>query len=151
MKDDAIAAAIWEAVKRLEFVWRIGPTARHRLAAIMRGKAAALPEDAAQANAHVRDILGPILRGSNNARRFEASCWIVREWGGIRGNKDDRLRAYAYGLGDGRLAAANAFAHSMGVDGISSWSKVLAFAHPEHLAVYDARTSVALNVLLREA
>lgn len=150
MKGDAIAAAIWEAVKGHEFVWRIGPTARIRLAAIAPD-ATALPEDAALANVHVREILAPILRAADEARRFDACCWIVREWGGIRSNKRERLETYARALGDGGRPAADAFAADAGARGVSSWSKVLAFAHPEHHAVYDARTSVALNLLLREA
>jgi hypothetical protein len=37
-----------------------------------------------------------------------------------------------------------------GVKRISAWSKLLAFADQENHAIYDARTSVALNCALRQ-
>jgi hypothetical protein len=77
--------------------------------------------------------------------------WVISDWGGIRGNAHTRLEAYADGLGDGTLSSANAFVQFRGIDGVSSWSKILAFAHPSHHAVYDSRTAMTLNILLRAA
>lgn len=149
MNATSYADIIWAAVAGADYAWQLKPRARDRLLAIAPNAASALEHDDAEVNRSLRDILSPILRGIEQRR--EACDWVIFGWGGIRGNADATLESYANGLGNGTLAAANTFARARRVDGISSWSKVLAFAHPSHHAVYDSRTAVTLNLLLRNA
>jgi hypothetical protein len=145
------AATIWNSVKDTTYEWRFGSQARERLIALAPSAARAFNHDNVEVNRRLREILAPIMRGADHERRSAACKWVISDWGGIRGNANGTLEAYANGLGDGTLSAADMFARACGVDGISSWSKVLAFAHPSHHAIYDSRTAVTLNVLLRTA
>lgn len=151
MKVAVCADIIWKRVKKAEYEWKIGPRARERLLAIIPVAAQAFEYDNVEVNCRLREIMAPILRVADEEQRFVACKWIISDWGRIRRNADARLKAYANGLGDGSVLTANKFARACGVDGISSWSKALAFAHPSHHAVYDSRTAVALNLLLRNA
>lgn len=145
------ASGMWSSVKNTTYKWKFGSQARERLIAMAPSAAQALNHDNVEVNRRIREILAPILRGADHERRSAACRWVISDWGGIHGNSDVRLKAYADGLGDGTLSAADTFARARGVNGVSSWSKVLAFAHPSHHAIYDSRTAIALNILLRAA
>lgn len=73
-------------------------------------------------------------------RKCEIIRWYIREWGGIRGNKDKTIESYSTS-DPGDLVA-------MGTKGIASWSKALCIYDPERYPIFDARVSAALNALL---
>jgi hypothetical protein len=74
--------------------------------------------------------------------------WIVADWGGIRRNLPATIDAYLDELGDLSAQAVERFITGRDSLGISSWSKIVALAHPDDHAIYDARTSVGLNCAL---
>ncbi len=76
--------------------------------------------------------------------RNQIARWIVSRWGGIyRGVEaaDGWIDAiYAEGV--------NHFINTQGTNRIASWSKLLSMHDSENYAVYDSRTSTALNCCL---
>lgn len=65
--------------------------------------------------------------------------WIISDWGGIRGNKESTLeKYYALSLQKNPETPLN---------GIASFSKVLAIVDPLKYAIYDARVAVSLNAV----
>lgn len=151
------AAAIWQEVKNDEYPWNIpenGAIARN-LHSVAREAVSALGlGGAAKVNSEIRKALSPILL-SPTERRVDVCNWIVRDWGGIRRNSSHKICTYAAALGDGSLLGPDIFinnlgnARAVGLPGISSWSKIFAFAHPKHHAIYDSRTAVAINLIVR--
>jgi hypothetical protein len=71
--------------------------------------------------------------------RLSLSKWVVSEWGGIRGNRPERLQAY--------LSQAAMPEPLTRLQGIASFSKILAASDPTRFAIYDARVAVSLNVV----
>jgi len=72
-------------------------------------------------------------------QRLRIASWVIRDWGGVRGNAPETIRRYA-STDSGELIGA-------GITGIASWSKVLAVADPCRFAIYDARVAVSLNAI----
>jgi hypothetical protein len=109
----------------------------------------------AEMNKRLREMCVPIFRDGNVEQRTKLSCWIVRDWGGIRAIDIERdmryVREWGDLLGDFDPDQVRTFVASRNNHRISSWSKILAFRDPDNHAIYDARTSVALNVALFEA
>jgi hypothetical protein len=151
------AAAIWQEVKNDAYPWNIpenGATARNLHGVAPEAVSALRLGDAAKVNCALREALSPILR-SQIDRRFDVCSWVVRNWGGIWAIGPCTMNTYAAALGDGNLLGPEIFinnlgdASAVGLPGISSWSKIFAFAHPEHHAIYDSRTAVAINLIVR--
>lgn len=78
---------------------------------------------------------------------------IISHWGGINGNKRERLESYARQLNiigklsdRGQEVAMEEFYYST-QDGIASWSKILAAWEPDTFFIYDANVAVALQTL----
>jgi hypothetical protein len=69
---------------------------------------------------------------------FELSKWVIEVWGGITGSNDDSLEKCL-------LEAKNG---NFDFNRIASWSKDVAFQHPDEYAIYDARVIYSLNWLL---
>ena len=74
-------------------------------------------------------------------------------WGGINGNKREKLESYARQLyiidtlsDNGLKVAMEEFYYSK-QDGIASWSKILAAWEPESFFIYDANVAAALQTL----
>ena len=76
------------------------------------------------------------------------ACWIIKDWGGIKTGLQ-AIPEWMETFGDFNEMNITAFIAKSGTKRISSWSKLLAFANHENHAIYDARTSVALNCALR--
>jgi hypothetical protein len=96
------------------------------------------------ANLRLRGFLQPLLQ----KQPLEASNWIVKSWGGIKGHDATRFAEMVRLFGSFSLRETEAAASQLGFDRISSWSKLAAFAHPAHFAIYDSRTAATLNCLL---
>lgn len=78
------------------------------------------------------------LKGSQKFS-FPLSKWIIECWGGITTGKDDDSLMKCLAKADNK---------NFDFDRIASWSKHVAFKHPEEYAIYDARVIYSLNWLL---
>lgn len=85
-----------------------------------------------------RSLSGLYAAGDENTR-IELTRYYIVIWGGVRGNKAEKIRAYALSA-PGELI-------TKGRSGIASWSKALCVRDPEAYAIYDARVALALNCL----
>ncbi|MDH2918588.1 MAG: hypothetical protein PXX73_05285 [Sideroxydans sp.] len=72
---------------------------------------------------------------------FPLSRWIVENWGGIAGKNEASLKA----------CIDKAESGDFDFNRIASWSKHMAFKHPDLYAIYDARVVYSLNWLLFKA
>lgn len=66
---------------------------------------------------------------------------VIRDWGGIKGNKDATLQKYA------RWASRELSQHPKPYTGVASYSKLYAIVNPNEYAIYDARVAVSLNAI----
>ena len=91
-------------------------------------------------NVELKRALHASWIAETDERKYQLIRWYIREWGGIKGNKEETIRLYSKS-DPGKLAA-------MGSKGIASWSKALCIYDPERYPIFDARVSAALNALL---
>lgn len=73
------------------------------------------------------------------ADKYQLSNWIVRDWGGIRGNKAVTLINYVDEITRGNFPVQ--------LKGVASYSKILSFMDPTKFAIYDARVAISLNAI----
>lgn len=141
---------LWERIDRGErYNFPTGPTAQQRLRDILPELPADFfRRDPEQLNRPLREELAPHLRAGDQ-RSVSLARWIIGDWGGIR-KGIQTVPAWMKTLGVFNQKKISAFVASIGTKRISSWSKLLAFADHKRHAIYDARTSVALNCALRE-
>jgi hypothetical protein len=66
-------------------------------------------------------------------------AWYVRDWGGVRTNKQVTLDKYI-GMSSENLV-------DRGEKGIASWSKMLSVRDPKKYVIYDARVAMSLNTI----
>lgn len=146
---DDLCRSIWRQISsEHQYQWTIMPAALRELRRVLPEAEAAFSTLAQPAhNKAMRGVVGPHL-SSNSLRSRQLAMWIVRHWGGIKRLKDEKLNSWLDRLGDFSEAKVFAFADQMRGENISSWSKLLAFYDCERHAIYDARTSVALNCIL---
>jgi hypothetical protein len=147
----AVAAPIWSLTNLgAPFSYAVGPRARDRLAVLVGDEAAGWAfevEGAGEINRRLRALVGDVLAAPDRDIAAKAAAWVVASWGGIhRGIVT--VGDWSAQLGDYSDETVTDFIETHGGRRISSWSKLLAFAHPERHAVYDARTAVALNCAL---
>ena len=90
-------------------------------------------------NVTLKQSLSALYAAGDEDRRFELTRYYIVNWGGVRGNKVEKLRTYA--LAQPAELIAN------GSKGIASWSKALCVRNPNIYAIYDARVALALNCL----
>jgi hypothetical protein len=98
-------------------------------------------------NRPLREALAPHLKAGDQ-RTLLLACWIIKDWGHINRGLQE-VPEWMQAFGDFNEMNVTAFIATIGTKRISSWSKLLAFANHENHAIYDARTSVALNCALR--
>lgn len=150
---------IWAGVgKRHEMTWRL-PNRKTLKGIISDADIKSLYSitDSADANRRMREILSPYLRDRAVQRPTQRhiydekaaalATWIVKEWGGIKVGFE-AIPDWTAELDNYSDEAVQAFVAKRQNSRVSSWSKILAFADAENHAIYDARTSVALNVVL---
>ena len=99
-------------------------------------------------NRKLREQLSNFLRDGNAPERHALAKWIIARWGRIGTNKPETVTKYIRELGNFEPTAVTTFIGRQGTNGISSWSKMIAFADPANHAIYDSRTAVALNCVL---
>lgn len=71
--------------------------------------------------------------------RRNIAHWVIKNWGGVRGNRDETLAGY--------VDMADAEEPLTPIKGVASYSKLLSIVHPSKYAIYDARVAVALNAV----
>lgn len=76
---------------------------------------------------------------NDNTKRNTLAIEIVKDWGGIRSNKNGTIRKY--------VAWCQEYDENWDwpLQGVASYSKILAIKDPTRYAIYDARVAVALN------
>lgn len=150
------ALQIWDYVNGHDaaYDWAVGPTAQHRLNAILGRQ---LPWSdlgaGAEQNRKLRSIVNSALHDpeTDAGRTAELYQWIVCDWGGVKAGRAAVGSWAAADFGwrpsydEARLTA---FIDQMGARRVSSWSKIFAFAAPDRHAIYDSRVAVALNLAL---
>jgi hypothetical protein len=146
----AVAGELWAQLNapNIPYHWPIHTDALAALERLMPGAIGRLtPELAKQGGGSA--LRSAISRQLRQGQAADAShnmhCWVVMEWGQIstapppqwvedlHPYDDDALRRFV----------------DRSFDRIAAWSKILAFVDHNHFAIYDSRTSVALNVCLR--
>jgi len=95
-------------------------------------------DSCARANMRLRRVLSKIWK-NEPTRRLEVAIWYVRDWGGIISNRKETIDKYVC-LSEGDLTALN-------MQGVATWSKILAVQNPDTYAIFDARVSAALNAI----
>lgn len=99
----------------------------------------------------LRVEIAPLLTSPSYRQKGELCQWIVRDWGRIRRRGVHEVALWPMEFGCFEPENVQRFIRKRrGKSRISSWSKVLAFALPDHYAIYDSRNALALNVLLQE-
>jgi hypothetical protein len=89
------------------------------------------------------------INESDPSGKIEIFNWIVADWGGIR-KGEAQVAVWASELDLASNSEVSNFIERMGTDRISSWSKILAFFDHENHAIYDSRTSIALNCAMMQ-
>ncbi len=93
-----------------------------------------------QKNIALKVALNQLWLGETDiTRQEELIKYYISTWGGVRGNKSDRISEYSSQLPDQLVLR--------GKCGVASWSKALVVRDPYRYAIFDARVSVALNCL----
>lgn len=145
-----IAPRLWALVpKDVPYEWSgLGKTARERLAEVAPSVSLPTSLSGLDLNIQLRNQLSPALHNASVPELARIADWIIKSWGGIPGGAKDACLQWSMALIGFDDARVSAFTAAQGTDRISSWSKVLAFARPDRDAIYDARTAVALNIML---
>jgi hypothetical protein len=149
-----VAPAIWQIVHLEQpYSWSVGPASRQRLSDLIppdEFTALVAANDAALINRNLRVTLAPHLAGQDRQHAVAVALWIVRYWGGIRRGSEQTIIDWSGALGHYGDVAVNSFIGRQKNYRVSSWSKLLAFADHANHAIYDARTTVALNCALAQ-
>lgn len=96
-------------------------------------------EDNAARNTALRSFLRDEWHSSTLSRRLELATWMVRDWGGIKTNKEETIERY--------VLLAGSADPQVKFYGISSFTKVLTIVDSDRYAIYDARVATSLNAL----
>jgi hypothetical protein len=96
-------------------------------------------DSCARSNMRLRRFLRDLWT-NEPGRRLDLAKWYVSVWGGIRANKPETIEKYV------RLSET-ALAGSGSLQGVATWSKILAMRNPDNYAIYDARVSAALTAI----
>lgn len=150
--DTEIVKNLWRVVNRgAPYDWKLTSYQINNLRELIED----LPKDlfyvdnATTSRALRKYITKPLRCGDINTRNSIAR-WIISVWGGIRGNRNSTICDYVEKLKDFDVPAVEKFVLEQRNCGISSWSKLLAFADSDRYAIYDLRTAVALNCALTQ-
>lgn len=79
----------------------------------------------------------PALWKNNDNDKFHLAKWIIKDWGGIKRNKDETISNH--------LKITRNSNDYFPLKGVASYSKILSFIEPDNFAIYDARVAASLN------
>ena len=100
-------------------------------------------------NRRLRELISPYLKSSDQELTAQLAIWIVKQWGGIHRGTNS-IPKWCRDLSGFNHKAVASFVSQIGIARISSWSKIIAFAEPTTYAIYDARTTIAINCRLHD-
>ncbi|MDF2809061.1 MAG: hypothetical protein K0S56_92 [Microvirga sp.] len=92
----------------------------------------------AQANKRLKRALSNAW-AADIGSRLELATWFVATWGGVRTNHRGTLQTYV------NTSQEELAVHP--IDGVATWSKILAMRNPTKYSIYDARVGAAVNAL----
>jgi hypothetical protein len=95
-------------------------------------------EKSFSANVELKHFLNKLWNNSDKTD-FEVAEIIIKEWGGIKGNKKETIEKYIQ-----RVRSHN---FETSFKGLASYTKLYSIAEPERFAIYDARVAVTLNAI----
>jgi len=90
-------------------------------------------------NVELKQKLFELYLSGNDDTKIEVTNYYIAVWGGVRRNKLDKMKFYAF--------ASPLDLMAQGVSGVASWSKALSIRNPSKYAIYDARVALSLNCL----
>lgn len=96
----------------------------------------AFGDDTVAQNIALKAHLSQYWPGQPHQEKVRLASWIVRDWGGIRANRDMTIIGY--------VEKADAELPTTPFLGVASYSKVLAMKHPDRYAIYDARAAASI-------
>lgn len=149
----ALAPELWDALPRVTYDWqRASQNLEEKLQSLFPPGPISEPLDPVERNLALRKRIALKLASAGVEELYPLFVGIVRGWGRIGGGKkgkDDPLRAWAQELEGFAPETVKRFLDKWGVERVSSWSKILAFADSERYAIYDTRVALTLNIGLR--
>lgn len=129
---------LWDALpKTTPYDWPgINSNQEKSLRALFPGFESISPDlSALDHNRALRRQIAPVLIAARGADVGPLARWIIVSWGGIQGGSQvegrDPIPRWAQALAGFTPQAISAFHNQQGVERISSWSKITAFARPE--------------------
>jgi hypothetical protein len=111
-------------------------TDSHKLSAGFAGTA---PERNIAFRRHLHELWRTACARQDKKEKLRLAKHYVVEWGGVKSNKPETLELYA-GMQSRELI-------NRGMDGISSWSKIISIHSPRKYPIYDARVALSLNAI----
>lgn len=122
-----------------EYAWSVGNAARNSLpVSAITFDWAEYDQDTKTGNKNLRHHLSEIWQAATDSEKNALANWIVKDWGGIKGNKPKTIQAHI------DLIESD---DEIPLKGIASSSKILSIKAPETFAIYDARVAAALNAI----
>lgn len=94
-------------------------------------------------NVKLKHQLHDLFTAGQNQQQLEIITYYIKKWGHIYGNKEETLRTY-------NENDCEDIINTKQTKGIASWSKALCVRDPKKYAIFDARVSATLNLLLLE-
>lgn len=148
---DELCRDLWNRIKLgYRYDWSISKVVQVELEQLLPEAAASIRGlTQPSLNLTMRRAIGPHLQTSSDLS-LKLANWIIKRWGGIKRLDSNKLALWLERLGDFSEVRVSSFTEQMQGANISSWSKLLAFQNCEQHAIYDARTSVALNCILAD-
>ena len=95
--------------------------------------------DSGEQNTQLKEHISQCWARADENEKSRLALWIISDWGGIKTNKPSTI--------EGHVALADQAEPETPLEGVASYSKVLAFANPNKYAIYDARVAAALNAI----
>jgi hypothetical protein len=95
--------------------------------------------DAKKVNKALKYHLSDQWTNSTNSQKIKLATWVVKDWGGIKGNKSSTIEKY--------VKLVDQSDPETPIKGVASYSKILAIKNPIKYAIYDARVAASLNAI----
>lgn len=119
------------------YAWKLSDVAWSKLNADFDHTA--FSDDLPKQNIALKHHLSKRWATANADEKMRLAQWIVKDWGGIKRNKKEKILRY--------VDRADAERPMTPFEGVSSYSKILAIKDPMRYAIFDARVAVSLNAI----
>ena len=97
----------------------------------------------------IKNKITEILKNekSSTKKHIQAVNYFIVDWGGVRGNKPEKILSYIIKFQDIEGRPSNETNNVYNIEGVATWSKYLSVLYPEWAHIYDARTCFSLNAI----